>query len=529
MEPISLQSFYSQNFDGLVSPPSGSLAWNNDGTLAALTGWYANRSSGSQTSLSVSNGGANRGSLYSYGSTNNKDRALGSIGSGTTGNFVWGVRFINDTGSIINTLDIGYTGEQWRNSGAGSQTVDFQYQIGATSITTGTWTDYNGLDFTSPVTRGTATNLNGNAAANKVSLTATLNNLSLADGEEIWFRWVDIDHSGSDHGVAIDDFSLTTTILGTPDADTLVGTKFQNAIKGLGGNDTITGGKGDDSITGGGGQDTFIIRRGDGNDIITDFGGAGTEINPVSSVRTEIDILKFEGEGLTAKNMILTQNGLDLQVSFEGVSDTSVILKNFQLENFNNLREPLLSDPPIGNAIFDGETNVIDSFDVYAPDRTSTTNYKNDYVTFLNNLNNNYIGLVDSNDVINGLGGDDTIDGDSGHDLLRGGEGNDNLLGGYGNDTLVGGIGNDILTGGSGSDRFVLEVFPGTDTFTDFTKGEDLIKLSGTLLFSQLSIIQGTGINANDTVIKLKGTNQVLAILKTVSFSTITAADFTYV
>ncbi|MCC5662998.1 hemolysin-type calcium-binding protein [Nostoc sp. CHAB 5784] len=528
MSQISLQSTYSQDFNSLASSPA-SLAWNNDGTLAALPGWYANRSSGSQSTLSVSDGGANKGNLYSLGTTGKSDRALGSIGSGSTGNFIWGVRFVNDTGSTINDLSISYTGEQWRNSGAAPQTIDFQYQIGASNLTTGAWVDYNGLDFTSPVSGGTINKLDGNLAANKVSLTASLNNLSLAAGQEIWFRWVDIDHFNSDHALAIDDFSLSRPIFGTPGADNLVGTNFQDMINGLLGNDTITGGKGNDAITGGGGNDTFIIRRGDGSDIITDFGGAGTEINPSSSVRAEMDILKFQGEGLTAKSMILTQIGLDLQISFENVSDTSVTLKNFKLENFNNFREPVLSQPHIGNIIFDGETIVRDTFDVYAPNRTSTTNYKNDYVTFLNDLNNNYIGLVSSNDVINGLGGDDTIDGRSGDDLLRGGEGNDTLFGGDGNDILVGGIGNDYLTGGSGIDRFVLEVVSGTDTISDFTDGEDLIKLSGTLSFAQLNITQGTGVNVNDTLIRLKNNNQLLAIFSKVSYSTITAVDFTFI
>jgi Ca2+-binding RTX toxin-like protein len=46
-------------------------------------------------------------------------------------------------------------------------------------------------------------------------------------------------------------------------------------MNGMGGADTIVGGAGDDRLTGGDGADTFIINRGDGHDVITDFGNGG--------------------------------------------------------------------------------------------------------------------------------------------------------------------------------------------------------------------------------------------------------------
>ncbi|HEY9799843.1 MAG TPA: calcium-binding protein [Leptolyngbyaceae cyanobacterium] len=530
MPAIQLSAFnnlpYSQNFDTL--PRSGAaVRWQDDQTIS---GWYSFRTGTTAANISITNGSTSSGNLYSFGTTGNSDRALGSIGSNGI-NYYWGVRFVNDTSNKIDFLMLSYVGEQWRRSSASAQTVDFQYKIGdANSITlnSNNWIDFDPLDFTSPVHSGTGSAVDGNDAANRTSLSARFTNLGLLAGQEIWFRWFDRDHPSNDHGLAIDDFSLSLGIRGTSGNDFLTGNDLPDDINGFAGNDIITGLKGNDTLTGGGGNDKFIINTGDGTDTITDFGGIGTRLNPSSSIRAELDVIKFQGQGLTARNMILTQNGLNLEITFEKIANTKVILQNFQLENLNNFREALLSQPKIGNILFDGDGEIIqDSFDVYTSTQTSTTNYKNNFVTFLNDLDNNYIGINNSNDVINGQGGNDTINGLSGNDLLRGGTGNDTLIGDRGNDILIGGTGNDILIGGTGNDLFVLEIGGGTDTINDFTDGQDLIALFGNLTFGQLSITQGTGANINDTLIRLTSSNELLAVLKGVSVNTITSSDFT--
>jgi predicted extracellular nuclease len=202
---LSLSSAYRQNFNSLIR--SGSTTWTNGSTLS---GFFSART-GTGTSIVANDGLSNSGNLYSYGTTSSTDRALGSVGSdnNAAGSFLWGARFFNDTGSTISTLYINYAGEQWRNSAAAAQTLDFQYQLGATSLNAGIWTDFNPLDFTSPVTGGTAGALNGNLSTNRTFLSGTLNDLSLAAGQEIWLRWSDSNHSGSDHGLAIDDFQVS--------------------------------------------------------------------------------------------------------------------------------------------------------------------------------------------------------------------------------------------------------------------------------------------------------------------------------
>lgn len=128
-----------------------------------------------------------------------------------------GLAFSNDTGATITSLAIAYNGEQWRlgQSGRGSDRIDFQYSLNATDLTTGAYTDFNALDFVSPVAIGTVGALDGNASANRTALSSTISGLSIANGATFWIRWTDFDVTGADDGLAVDDFSLTPTFGGT--------------------------------------------------------------------------------------------------------------------------------------------------------------------------------------------------------------------------------------------------------------------------------------------------------------------------
>ena len=289
-------------------------------------------------------------------------------------------------------------------------------------------------------------------------------------------------------------------INGTPGNDVLLGTLLKDTISGLAGIDTLEGRKGNDLLTGGSSQDTFVFRTGDGTDTITDFGGVGSGIVSDPVISPEVDTLQFVGTGLDANNMILTQDKSNLAITFAGVSNTRVILKDFALENLDNLPptptpvgiDGLPSTPTsvgIGNIIFNGQTQVQDSFDVLNATQNLARVFNKNTVTFLNNLANITEGLDDSNDVINAQGGDDTLLAHGGDDILRGGRGNDVLYGGAGNDSLnggsgsdalVGGIGNDTLTGGSGKDVFRFDSpLEGIDTITDFVVADDTIQING--------------------------------------------------
>ncbi|MBQ4404016.1 MAG: hypothetical protein II857_06345 [Selenomonadaceae bacterium] len=78
-----------------------------------------------------------------------------------------------------------------------------------------------------------------------------------------------------------------------------------------------------------------------------------------------------------------------------------------------------------------------------------------------------------------------SIVGGSGNDYLIGGSGNDLIKGGKGNDSLTGGAGNDSLTGGAGNDIFIYT--GGKDVISDYSAGEDKIKLSAAISKANLS------------------------------------------
>ncbi|MEH1830357.1 MAG: calcium-binding protein [Nostoc sp.] len=246
-------------------------------------------------------------------------------------------------------------------------------------------------------------------------------------------------------------------IIGTNGNDTLVGTNGADTING---NDTIPQtNDNNDSLTGGGGKDKFVYNidsdYGYSNTYtITDFGGVGKGVTPSAAVIAEVDTIQFQGYYFTAKNLLLTQNGSNLEITFENVPITKVILQNFKLENLDNL-PATSSRPAIGNILFDGQTNITDSFDVFNANSTQTNLFNKNTVTFLNDLDNNITGFDNSDDVVNGQGGNDKIDGLSGNDLLRGGTGNDTLIGGEGDDSLFGGTGDDSLLGGGGDDSLL--------------------------------------------------------------------------
>ena len=89
---------------------------------------------------------------------------------------------------------------------------------------------------------------------------------------------------------------------------------------------------------------------------------------------------------------------------------------------------------------------------------------------------NDSIWGYDGNDYLSGGAGADKLYGGAGNDSILGGGGNDLLNGGAGDDTLFGGGGNDNLTGGAGKDVFVYA--GGKDVITDYTAGDDTIKIS---------------------------------------------------
>ena len=206
---------YGQNFDTLQGTTNNAtgVAWTDNVTLP---GWYS-----SHTTYGVTNGtmggtagtfdgttvAANVG-LFSFGTAASTDRALGSRAtSGVAGNtnIHYGVRLVNNTAQTITSFSVMFTGEQWHKNGATTaHTLPLQYQIGATSIASGSWT--SAATFTSPVNTATIASLDGNAAANRRGVAGKVTGVSWAPGAELWVRVADGNETGNEQAMGIDDF-----------------------------------------------------------------------------------------------------------------------------------------------------------------------------------------------------------------------------------------------------------------------------------------------------------------------------------
>ena len=198
----------SQDFNTLASA-------GNSGVVPP--GWaIAEGGNGANSLYSAGNGSSNAGDSYSFGLVGSSDRALGTVIAGNM-NFTFGGSFVNNTGGTIEALQISYVGEEWRLGTQGrADRIDFQYSLDATSLSTGTWTDVNALDFSTPNTVAAVGALDGNAAGNFTTVSSLITGLAIADGTTFWVRWVDFNAQGADDGLAVDDLSVTSQSTVTP-------------------------------------------------------------------------------------------------------------------------------------------------------------------------------------------------------------------------------------------------------------------------------------------------------------------------
>ena len=199
----SAGSSYGQNFNSLSTTTGTNITWTNDSTIA---GWFSNR-----TTYRASTGSDTTGSLYSNGSAAASDRALGSIASGGTGTIQNGVRFTNNTGITLTQFTVTYDGEQWRNGGNTTQhSLTFDYVTGAgVTLSSGGYSGVSQLNFNGPIATATAAALDGNAAANRVAgITFNVKDITWLPGQQIMLRWTDLNDTGNDHGLAVDNFNF---------------------------------------------------------------------------------------------------------------------------------------------------------------------------------------------------------------------------------------------------------------------------------------------------------------------------------
>ena len=252
--------------------------------------------------------------------------------------------------------------------------------------------------------------------------------------------------------------------------DSMIGNVADNVMSGNGGNDliasglgndTLDGGAGNDEMLGGGGDDLYIV--GETGDIVTELAGEGTD-----TVRSSISYTL----GANVENLVLT--GLAADGTGNGLDNG-------------------ITGNALGNRIDGGAGNDMMAGglgnDVYFVDSTGDSvvelageGHDTVWSSVSYALADNVEDLILTGSAVNGTGNDLANE-------VTGNALSNRLDGGAGNDRLIGGDGVDYLTGGAGSDVFVAEIDAtkvvgksGTislDVVLDFTRGEDLIDLSG--------------------------------------------------
>ncbi|WP_043587131.1 hypothetical protein [Geminisphaera colitermitum] len=213
---------YTQNFDSpsLPAQSSGTINWTfiNNSTLP---GWYSTE--GASESARASSGSRNGGTLYSFGSNNNADRALGLFYGATSGGYsntaYLGLQLINNTGAAINAVTISFDVEQWRYH-TYATSWGFSYMTTATtgnqlSLTTGYKPDARGNATSLHTSDSSSSGINGNDDANHTSISFTLTNINWQSGEYLWLRWGS-NQVANAAGIGLDNFRLEVAQIPEP-------------------------------------------------------------------------------------------------------------------------------------------------------------------------------------------------------------------------------------------------------------------------------------------------------------------------
>ena len=199
----------SQDFDGMSTngaTPSGWFVASNAASVINFT-----------TNVTVSAGanapaGGVRG--FNLGTSNTTERALGTGPTGS--NRYMEARIRNNSIFGIDSITVGYEGEQWRNGSIATNTNVLVLQLsidGTNYLNMGA-----AFNFTQPTFTPVATALDGNLAANRLAGIGGSFNLAapVVPGATLFLRWFDFNDPNTDPVLAIDNFSFSATLISVP-------------------------------------------------------------------------------------------------------------------------------------------------------------------------------------------------------------------------------------------------------------------------------------------------------------------------
>ena len=199
---------FANPIDG--STTAGSNSSSGGLGITGLSGFYgaaaANGSTG-VTKLGASFGDQTTGGIISFGAASSNTRALGLLSTSTTGNSATGVELINNTGATVNTANVNFVYEIWRES-TNAQTETATYTVdNAVSDTLLTSlaaaTPLPGASTIATPTNAAKVAIDGTAAANQQDYSGTLTGLNWQPNGALWIDFADGNAAGSAGGVGV--------------------------------------------------------------------------------------------------------------------------------------------------------------------------------------------------------------------------------------------------------------------------------------------------------------------------------------
>ncbi|MFO1038999.1 MAG: hypothetical protein U1E45_19325 [Geminicoccaceae bacterium] len=306
----------------------------------------------------------------------------------------------------------------------------------------------------------------------------------------------------TDAGAAYLIYGFATPPKPTAGADVLQGTSSADTIDLLAGNDSYTGLAGDDRITGNLGADWL---RGGADDDTFVLLAAGDKTAPAGLTVTNFDLHTFAG---VADTQAVAGRLLMLDTLNGGLGNDTVL---------GSSGADVVVDRLPGQPTFGGQSALhhitgVELFDLGGG---------NDVLNLTNKLPYLYRTDVEAH-------------GGAGNDTLWTGLGDDVIFGDAGNDIISGGRGNDVMSGGTGNDTFGFAVGFGTDVITDFTQGQDKLRIEGLgPAFDTFAELQGGVGNikatANGVQVTLPVEGAPVTVLLEDFNGTLTAGDFVFV
>ena len=330
---------------------------------------------------------------------------------------------------------IGLQGDDALDGSSGNDT--YVYSRGDGNDTVAEYRSFGGDSDRVEFTDVASTEVSFNRSGNNIVLTIAESAPGAGDGGTITL-FGNADTSRAEYGVESVVFADGVTLT---DADLRLAaleasqTDGDDTVQGYGTDDTLDGGLGNDSLAGSGGDDTYLYTRGDGNDVINEYGAFGGTADRL--VLTDVD----------ADDVVFTRSNQDIILtiaeSAPGAGDGGTI----------TLR---------GNADTSRAEYGVESVEFADGSTVTDADIR---LTVLQQ------SQTDGNDTVLGYGTNDELDGGLGDDLLQGAGGDDSYLysRGDGNDTI-----NEYFSFGGNNDTLTLTDIDSTDV-RFFIEGRDII------------------------------------------------------